>query len=125
LLDTSVALLAVSTPELLSARIRKAIERGPAFLSVIAYWEVMIKSMKGVLNVGDPRLWYVQTLDVLGLQALAFRPEHIAAIFPLPPIHQDRFDRALIAQATADDLVLLTTDTIIPQYASRNFQVMR
>ncbi len=124
-MDTSVALLAVSTPEVLSARIRKAIERGPAFLSVIAYWEVTIKSMKGALSVGDPRLWYIQTLDGLGLQALAFRPEHIAAIFPLPPIHQDPFDRALIAQATAEDLTLLTTDAIISQYASRDFQAIR
>jgi PIN domain nuclease of toxin-antitoxin system len=81
--------------------------------------------MKGALDVGDPRLWYIQTLDSLGLQALALRPEHIAAIFPLAPIHQDPFDRALIAQAMAEELTLLTTDAIIPHYASRDFQVIR
>ncbi|MGA7239374.1 MAG: hypothetical protein WBY44_27070 [Bryobacteraceae bacterium] len=32
------------------------------------------------------------------------------------------FDRALIAQAIADDLVLLTADGEIPKYASGNFQ---
>ena len=60
-----------------------------------------------------------------GLQALAFRPEHVAPISQLPAIHQDTFDRVPIAQATAEDLILLTTDAVIPQYASRDFQLIR
>lgn len=55
LLDTSVTLLAVDAPERLSTGIRKAIERGSAWLSVVAYWEVMVKAMKGTLEIGDPR----------------------------------------------------------------------
>jgi PIN domain nuclease of toxin-antitoxin system len=125
LLDTSVALRAVSTPEILPARVLKAIGHGPAFLSVIACWEVMLKSMKGSLDVGDPRVWFGETLDALGLSALLFRPGHIAAIFPLEPLHQDPFDRALIAQATAEDLTLLTTDATISRYVSRDFRVIR
>ncbi len=125
LLDTSVALLAVAVPERLPARIRKAIERGPSFLSVIAYWEVMLKAMKGTLDIPDPRQWWREVLDALGLQPLLFRPEHIAALYPLPPIHQDPFDRALIAQATVEDLTLLTTDGVIPEYASDRFRVIR
>jgi PIN domain nuclease of toxin-antitoxin system len=125
LLDTSVALLAITTPENLSPRIRGSIEQGPAFLSVIAYWEVMIKSMKGTLDVADPQQWFNQTLDALGLQILLLRPEHIAALSALPPIHRDPFDRALIAQAMAEDLTLLTTDAIIPKYASPGFRAIR
>jgi PIN domain nuclease of toxin-antitoxin system len=123
LLDTGVALLAVDTPEDLSAPVRAALEQGPAFLSVIAYWEVMIKAMKGTLDVGDPRQWWSETLAALALQPLSYRPEHIAALYDLPPLHQDPFDRALIAQATVEDLTLLTTDTLIPQYASGRFRV--
>lgn len=125
LLDTSVALLAVASPERLSPRIRKAIERGPAFLSVIAYWEVMVKAMKGTLDTQDARQWWREALDALGLQPLLYRPEHVAALYPLPPIHQDPFDRALIAQATVEDLTLLTTDRVIPEYASDRFRVIR
>lgn len=125
LLDTSVALLADSKSVTLSPRIRESIERGPAFLSVIAYWEVMIKSMKGTLDVADPQQWFNQTLEALGLQILLLRPEHIAAISALPPIHRDPFDRALIAQAMAEDLTLLTTDAIIPKYASPAFRAIR
>ena len=112
-------------PEVLSAPVKAAIERGPAFLSVVTYWEVMIKSMKGSLDVGDPRQWFVQTLDALGLQPILFRPEHVAAMFQLPPIHQDPFDRALIGQAIAEELTLLTTDTTIPQYACEIFFMLR
>jgi PIN domain nuclease of toxin-antitoxin system len=125
LLDTGVALLAVSTPEALPARVRKAIQQGPGFLSVIAYWEVMIKSMRGTLDVGDPRQWFGETTEALGLQSLLYRPEHVAGLFLLPPIHQDPFDRALIAQAMAEELTFLTTDAIVPRYASREFRVIR
>lgn len=125
LLDTGVALFAVSTPDALSARVRRAIEQGPAFLSVVAYWEVMIKSMRGTLEVGDPREWFGHTMSVLDLRSLLYRPEHVSALFALPAIHQDPFDRALIAQATSEDLTFLTTDAMIPKYASRDFRVIR
>lgn len=124
LLDTSVALAAVSTPETLSAPVRTAINRGPAFLSVIAYWEVVIKAMKGTLDVGDPRQWWMETLDALGLQILPYRAGHVAAVYQLPPIHRDPFDRALIAQATVEDLTLVTTDGDIPNYASARLRVL-
>ena len=124
LLDTGVALLAGSTPEMLSGRVRKAIERGPAFLSVVSYWEVTIKFMKGTLEVGDPRHWHRQTLTELGLRRLLYRPEHVEELLLLPPIHQDPFDRALIAQAIAEDLTLLTTDSTIPKYISDRFRVI-
>ena len=124
LLDTGVALVAMDTPETLSAPIRTALDKGPAFLSVIAYWEVMIKAMRGTLDVGDPRQWWTETLAALALQPLSYRPAHIAAIFDLPPVHRDPFDRALIAQATVEDLTLLTTDAVIPQYATARFRVL-
>ena len=119
-----MALLAGGTPETLSKQVRTAILRGPALLSVIAYWEVMIKSMKGTLAVGDPRLWFGRTLESLALQPLLFRPEHVTALHSLPACHQDPFDRAFIAQALAEDLTLLTTDAMIPRYASAGVRVI-
>jgi PIN domain nuclease of toxin-antitoxin system len=125
LLDTGVALTAVDAPERLTAPVRTGIEQGPAFLSVISYWEVMIKSQKGNLDVGDPRIWWSETLDALALEPLLFRPEHVTEIYYLPSYHADPFDRALIAQATAKDLTVLTTDSEIPRYASERFRAIR
>ena len=109
--------MATSDPKRLSAQAKEAIVAGPAYLSVVSYWEVMIKSMKGLLEVGDPRVWFDETIDALSLQPLLHRPEHVTSLFSLQPIHQDPFDRALIAQAIAEDLTLVTTDSIIPGYA--------
>ena len=124
LLDTNVALIGADTPDRLSRAIRKAVERGPAFLSTVTYWEVVIKSMKGTLEVGDPRQWWARTLDDLALRPLPQSAEHIAAIYDLPPLHADPFDRALIAQATVEELVLVTTDSQIPGYASKRLKVL-
>jgi len=52
------------------------------------------------------------------------RPAHIAQVHGLPPIHRDPFDRALIAQATAEDLVLVTTDAQTAHYASERLGVI-
>jgi PIN domain nuclease of toxin-antitoxin system len=51
--------------------------------------------------------------------------DHVAAIHDLPAVHQDPFDRALIAQAIVEDLTLLTTDAQMAQYASTALRVVR
>jgi PIN domain nuclease of toxin-antitoxin system len=90
-------------------------------LSVISYWEVMLKSMKGHLIVGDPQIWWQDVLKELAAVPLLLHPQHIGALSALPPIHKDPFDRILIAQAIAEGLTLVTTDTAIPRYVSQDF----
>jgi len=124
LLDTNIALLGLIAPEKISSSARKAVERGPALISVVSYWEVLLKSMKGWLEVGDPRVWWTETLDNLAAAPLVLRPAHLSAILRLDPIHQDPFDRALIAQAIVEDLTLVTTDSEIPKYASKQLRVI-
>jgi PIN domain nuclease of toxin-antitoxin system len=124
LLDTNAALLALTEPAVLSPAVRTALLAGPNVLSVVSYWEVLLKSMKGHLQVGDPRAWWLDALDQLAATPLALRAEHIAGIYTLPPLHKDPFDRVLIAQATAEDLELVTTDGAIPQYVSARFSVI-
>ena len=123
LLDTNAALLALTNPARLSRRVRKALLTGPNHLSVVVYWEVLLKTMKGALDVGDPRTWWLDALDQLAATPLVLRPEHVSEVSTLPPIHKDPFDRVLIAQAMVDDLTLLTRDEEIPRYASERFRV--
>ncbi len=49
---------------------------------------------------------------------------HIAVLHGLPILHKDPFHRVLIAQATAEPMVLVTTDGEIPRYASARLQVV-
>jgi PIN domain nuclease of toxin-antitoxin system len=124
LLDTNAALFALSAPENLSPLSREAILEGPNLLSVVSYWEVMLKSMKGKLEVGDPRAWWTDALEQLAAAPLILRPEHIAAVYTLPPHHQDPFDRVLIAQAIAEDARLITSDREIAVYASSGLSTL-
>lgn len=124
LLDTSVALRATFRSVTLSVQVRHAIERGPVFLSVISYWEVMLKNMKGKLDIGDPRSWWAETVDRLAGVVLPLRPDHIGEIAHLPPLHSDPFDRALIAQARVEDFVLVTNDTQIAKYADSRLRIL-
>ena len=124
LLDTHTAIWALDTPDLLSASARKAVLAGPNFLSIVSYWEVMLKSMKGTLDVGDPRAWWFDALDQLVATPLLLRPQHIAGVYALPPIHKDPFDRMLIAQAAAEGLALVTMDGEIARYASKTLRVV-
>ncbi len=125
LLDTSTTLFALERPDALTPAALKAVASGPNVLSLVSYWEVMLKSMKGNLDVSDPRLWWQEALEQLNARVLALKPEHISAIHSLPPIHKDPFDRILIAQATVEGLALVSRDRNIARYASKNLRVIR
>jgi PIN domain nuclease of toxin-antitoxin system len=124
LLDTNVASIALAEPDPLSATARKAVVRGPNVLSVVSYGEVVLKSMKGNLDIGDPRTWWVDALEQLAANPLALRPAHVAGVYTLPPVHKDPFDRVLIAQAIAEELALVTIDSEISRYASARLTVV-
>jgi PIN domain nuclease of toxin-antitoxin system len=116
LLDTSTILWALATPERLSIPARTAIESGHLVLSVISYWEVMVKSNKGLLNVGDPVEWWHVASDALNAQVLALRASHVTVLQGLPDHHKDPFDRMLIGQAITERMTLITSDEIIHKY---------
>lgn len=126
LLDTNILLLAMSAPERLSSVVRAAVKSGPNVLSVVSYWEVTLKAAKGkLIEVGDPRSWWQAALSDFGATALPLRSDHVTQIWALPAIHQDPFDRALIAQAIVEGLKLVTTDAVIGEYAGERLRVVR
>ena len=125
LLDTNSAIFALALPERLSSAARKAILKGPNVISVVSFWEVLLKSMKGALDVGDPRVWWQDALEQLAAIPLSLRAEHVAGIYALPAHHKDPFDRVLIAQATVEGLNLVTSDVEIAKYSSAKLKVVR
>ena len=49
---------------------------------------------------------------------------HVNVLTELPPIHNDPFDRGLVAQAIAENLTLVTADRTIFQYASERLRIL-
>ena len=118
LLDTHLLLWAAGEPERLSSTANEAIVNpgNQLVFSVASLWEVAIKSALGRPDFTvDPRLLRRGLIDN-GYQELPIAGEHTIGISVLPPIHKDPSDRMLIAQAIAEEIVLMTVDAKIAQY---------
>ena len=124
LLDTNIAIFSMFQSKSLSSATKEAVAKGKNYLSVISYWEVMLKIMKGHLDVGDPQVWWREAQEQLSATPLLLRPQHVAAVQGLPPVHKDPFDRMLIAQATVEGLVLVSSDAAVRKYASKSLKVV-
>jgi PIN domain nuclease of toxin-antitoxin system len=84
-------------------------------VSAASVWEIAIKRQSGRLAFARSPS---QAIAENGFFALPISGEHGEAAAGLPPIHEDPFDRILIAQSIARDLVLVTADDVIRQYAT-------
>src|SRR5712691_1676323 len=110
LLDTSTLLWALGEPERLSPRARRLVEAGENVVSVASYWEVVIKTQKGLLTITDLATWWRRATELTAAHVLPIRASHVAAFSALPLLHRDPFDRILIAQAVAEGLDFVTND---------------
>lgn len=89
-------------------------EDNRVFVSAASAWEISIKSALGKLDVPGDLLGAVADSD---LEPLAITFEHALVAGALPPIHSDPFDRMLAAQATIEQLTIVTNDPVIGRYA--------
>lgn len=121
LLDTSTLLWALGSPERLSARARRRIDTGDNVVSVASYWEVVIKTHKGLLTIADLATWWRQATELMAARVLPIRASHVTALASLPMLHRDPFDRILIAQAIAEGLEFVTNDGPIREYPVQTF----
>jgi len=113
LLDTHAFLWAAADPDQLRSTARAAIEDSANEVSVSAgvAWEISIKVALGKLTVpADPAVWFPARVRSLGFHVLDISAAHALAVGGLPKIHQDPFDRIMIAQAQIEGLTFVTRD---------------
>jgi PIN domain nuclease of toxin-antitoxin system len=86
--------------------------------SVISLWEIEIKHIRHPMEFGFSAADIEADARMAGFHMLGLEPRHISALGSLMDIkdHKDPFDRMLIAQAKADNMVLLTRDSRLPLY---------
>lgn len=116
LADTHIILWSFFEPEKLSSRAQKIIsdKNNLFYYSTISMWEVAIKHKRKKLAVSGTE--FLHYCEQAGFIKLPFDDRHIIALENLEkkegaPEHNDPFDNALLAQAKADNLLLLTHDS--------------
>lgn len=86
-------------------------------LSVASGWEIGIKHALGRLPMPEPPAdWLASRLPASGTTALAITLPHVLTAAALPRLHDDPFDRLLVAQAQVEELTLVTGDAQLSAY---------
>jgi PIN domain nuclease of toxin-antitoxin system len=119
LLDTSVFLWSLGAEEKLNKEATKILSSSESelYLSAISSWEIAIKFALGSLTLREaPSKFIPHAMRSLAIRPLDITHLHSLAAGELPPHHRDPFDRMLIAQARAEDMVLLTADRTFKAY---------
>ncbi|MEW6025570.1 MAG: type II toxin-antitoxin system VapC family toxin [Pseudomonadota bacterium] len=125
LLDTPVALWAITDSPRLPKRARELIEspKSSLWISAATVWEIAIKHSLGRGDMpvsGQDALRYFRES---GYRLLLIEPEHAAGIEDLPAHHADPFDRILVAQALAEPMRLITHDPMLARYSDTIIEI--
>jgi len=119
LLDTHVWLWMWGEPERLRNEARTLVE-DPAnelHVSAVSAWEIATKSAAGRLRLpSSAEAWLSDPRRRRDVTELPISFAHAIRAASLPPHHRDPFDRMLVAQAQAEDLVLLSADRQLAAY---------
>ncbi|MBZ5511858.1 MAG: type II toxin-antitoxin system VapC family toxin [Acidobacteriia bacterium] len=118
LLDTHALLWWLSDDPALSARARRAITAADneIFVSAASAWEMAIKNKRGKLDIQNLLDRLPQEIEEEGFLVLPISIEHGLRAGALPEHHRDPFDRMLIAQAQAEQLPIVSNDTVFDSY---------
>ena len=119
LLDSHAFLWAVADPAQLGRAAYEAIQDAvnAVHVSTASLWELLLKASKGKLDLGmHPPQRLESFMAGLHATTLPVRFEHLVEAYSLPGLHREPFDRVLIGQARAEDLVLVTKDRTIERY---------
>jgi PIN domain nuclease of toxin-antitoxin system len=114
LLDTHAVIWWLGADSRLSQTARDAIARAgtDAGVSAASIWEASIKRASGQLP--GPEL--VGAARAAGFPFLRIDENHAKLAGELPLLHRDPFDRMLVAQASIEQLIVVTADEDIPRY---------
>ena|ERR1035437_738462 len=118
LLDTHSLIWFLNGDEKLSDKVKIAIEdsNNSKIVSIASIWEIAIKISLDKFRFPKGFKHFLDMVEENGLEILPITFEHAVVLSTLEFIHRDPFDRLLIAQCMADNLILATKDDNIKRY---------
>lgn len=114
LLDTQIMLWWLTADTRLRSQTRERLQQATCLVSVASIWEVAIKHRLGKLPVDPVRFRDACVFN--GASLLEIRDQHAIESGLLPTIHEDPFDRMIIAQARVEGLIAVSSDTRWREY---------
>ena len=116
LLDTNIFLwFSTHHPRYTKSMESKILNASEVYVSSGSIWEAAIKIRLKKLHADVAEL--VDIITKSGLIQLPITVPHAALVRHLPDIHQDPFDRLLIAQTISESLTFLTSDAKLKKYS--------
>ncbi|HEV3039342.1 MAG TPA: type II toxin-antitoxin system VapC family toxin [Candidatus Angelobacter sp.] len=119
LLDTGVFIWSIGPKEKLNQEAHELLANGSEeiYFSAASSWEIAIKFALGKLRLPEvPERFVPQQMAIGQIRQLPITHYHALAVRKLPSHHNDPFDRILIAQARAEEMILLTADLMFSKY---------
>ena len=97
------------------------------YVSKISYWEIALKYSLGKLELKaiTPEGLLQSSLEA-GYELLDLSEEDLVSSYRLPRsrTHKDPFDRLLVWQCIRNDLIFLTADDLIKEYAKSGLKLV-
>ena len=119
LLDTHTWIWMASDPQKLSREALSvlSVHLGQLYVSIASAWEIALLAQRGRLNLPvTPEAFIQRSVDHHGLIELPLGREAVMLSVCLPDIHNDPFDRVLVAECQLRRLKMVSCDRTIPLY---------
>ena len=120
LLDTHIFLWYITgnsrLPDVVRAMIRG--QAAEVYLSVVSFWEIVVKHQIGKLPLPrPPDIYLPEKRKQHQIESLPLDEASVTRAAELPLLHRDPFDRMLVCQAIEHSLTLVSVDAAMQAYA--------
>ncbi len=119
LLDTCTFLWFISGSKEIPLSVKEVIcdPENDVYLSVVSYWEVLVKEKISKFKFPLPATEYIiRQRKNHFIESLLLNEESLQYLPKLPDIHRDPFDRMLVCQALHHGMSLITPDRLLHAY---------
>ena len=116
LIDTQSFIWFFEDNQRLPVSVRLFMEKRVNFVSIASFWEITIKTSLGKLAVPEGISGLIDKALSKGFKILPIEREHLMILSTLEFIHRDPFDRIIISQSIAENMPLVSSDSVFKQY---------
>jgi PIN domain nuclease of toxin-antitoxin system len=91
-------------------------------VSIASFWEITIKMSLDKLHLSGNIETMMNKAVTAGFEILPIEQAHLVTLSTLDFFHKDPFDRIIIAQAIAEDMPLVSSDSVFELYEKNGLQ---